>query len=283
MNQTQSIKQFGNNLLVFLPMLYFAWARCDAHVRILFIISVISFSITDFLYDWVRTKSWRHLPYTGVLAGILFCFTLTQEAVYDFPVVAACIWVGVRYILSSDEIFIPVFFTRMIFQIGLPELFFREQYLPSDRFYYGLRLPLIKVIFGNAGGFIGELCTLSILIGFGFLVVNRSIDWVMSLSVMAGGFILFLFNGNGWPDFNHALTGVCIGSFCFLALIGVSTFQTMNEQWTLTVRIFTGIILGQMLAYGMEVHITSYGMFLLVWFLFKAGTNLVNKWENALS
>lgn len=276
MNQTQSIKQFGNNLLVFLPMLYFAWVRCTLHVRLLLVISLAAFAVADYLYEWGRTKNWRCIPYTGILAGILFALTLPQEMTYDFPVLAAAIWVGIRYILSCDEVFLSVLFTRTLLQMGIPEAFYSSKFLPTDRFYYHMKLSIPQLLLGNAGGYIGELCTLSILIGFGFLVLNKKIDWAVSAAALVGGFVLFLFTGNGLFDVNNALTGISIGSFCFLVFICMSVFQTTIGPWPVWLRLLFGLLAGGGFAWGMTQNLLSYGVFLLCWVVVNTTLFIVN-------
>ena len=79
------------------------------------------------------------------------------------------------------------------------------------------QLDLLKnLLFGNAGGCIGETCAVALLIGAAYLLIRRVITWHIPVSFLATVFIFAFFKG-GVPPVFHVLSGGAILGACFMA------------------------------------------------------------------
>ena len=79
------------------------------------------------------------------------------------------------------------------------------------------QLDVLKnLLFGNAGGCIGETCAVALLIGAAYLLVRRVITWHIPVSFLATVFIFAFFKG-GVPPVFHVLSGGAILGACFMA------------------------------------------------------------------
>ena len=79
------------------------------------------------------------------------------------------------------------------------------------------QLDVLKnLLFGNAGGCIGETCAIALLIGAAYLLIRRVITWHIPVSFLATVFIFAFFKG-GVPPVFHVLSGGAILGACFMA------------------------------------------------------------------
>ena len=79
------------------------------------------------------------------------------------------------------------------------------------------QLDMLKnLLFGNAGGCIGETCAVALLIGAAYLLIRRVITWHIPVSFLATVFIFAFFKG-GVPPVFHVLSGGAILGACFMA------------------------------------------------------------------
>ena len=79
------------------------------------------------------------------------------------------------------------------------------------------QLDLLKnLLFGNAGGCIGETCAVALLIGAVYLLIRRVITWHIPVSFLATVFVFAFFKG-GVPPLFHVLSGGAVLGACFMA------------------------------------------------------------------
>ena len=79
------------------------------------------------------------------------------------------------------------------------------------------QLDMVKnLLFGNAGGCIGETCAVALLIGAAYLLIRKVITWHIPVSFLATVFLFAFFKG-GVPPVFHVLSGGAILGACFMA------------------------------------------------------------------
>ncbi len=79
------------------------------------------------------------------------------------------------------------------------------------------QLDVLKnLLFGNAGGCIGETCAVALLIGAAYLLIRRVITWHIPVSFLLTVFVFAFFKG-GVPPLFHVLSGGAVLGACFMA------------------------------------------------------------------
>ena len=79
------------------------------------------------------------------------------------------------------------------------------------------QLDVLKnLLFGNAGGCIGETCAVALLVGAAYLLIRKVITWHIPVSFLATVFVFALIKG-GVPPVFHVLSGGAVLGACFMA------------------------------------------------------------------
>lgn len=92
------------------------------------------------------------------------------------------------------------------------------------------QLDMLKnLLFGNAGGCIGETCAVALLIGAAYLLVRRVITWHIPVSFLVTVFVFAFFKG-GVPPLFHVLSGGAILGACFMATDYVTSPTTAKGK-----------------------------------------------------
>jgi len=219
-------------------------------LRAVELIAVCSLSsvIAEYLFLKIRGRSISREP-SALLTGILLALTLPPT----FPLWAAALGAIFAIIIGKQifgglgyNIFNPALVGRAFLVATFPVLMTSwVKPFTLDAVTTATPLGLLKfqsqstsllpLFLGNVSGSLGETSSLALLIGAGYLMIKRYIDWRISLSylftVALLSTIFYLINPlYGTPLFHLVAGGLMIGAL-FMATDPVTTPLAKQSRW----------------------------------------------------
>lgn len=266
-------KRFHEGQLVLLgallPMLYFSVYKFGWKAAELMLVSAAAFYAAWWFAGYLRERlglyERNRYDLRGLAAGAICFITLSSESNWYVPVISAVLFGGIVLITGMEKVFAPVLFVRFLLAGSMTNYFFTEGFLPAERIRYGLSVSRSGLLWGFAGGYMGEVCAVAILVGAVFLFVNNKGLPVLSFAALAGGFLVFLLISS--YDVSTACNQVLTGNFLFVAGIAASEWsrgetEDIKRRLPLRIQIPAGIVLGALIAVSRAVGLTKTGAYL---------------------
>jgi len=225
---------------------------------IIIILSIISAVLTEFIIQKLTGKKITIKDGSAVLTGLLLALILSPLVPWWIAVIGGIFAIAIGKMIFGGlghNIFNPALVGRAFLVASWPALMTR--WLLVDGTTGATPLGLLKlegittgymsVLLGNIGGCIGETSALALLIGGGFLLYKKIIDWRIPVAYIGTVAILALIFRQD-PVFHILAGGLLIGAF-FMATDYVTSPITKKGKLifgfgcgflTIILRLFSG-------------------------------------------
>lgn len=266
-------KRFDEEQLIILgallPVLYFSVYKFGWKAAVLMAVSVVSFfaawGIAGYIGERLGLYKGNRYDLRGLAAGAVFFITLSSESKWYVPVIAAVLFAVTILMTGAKSVFASVLFVRCLLAGSMTNYFFTEGFLPAEKMGYGLWVNLKGLLWGFAGGYMGEVCAVAILVGAAFLFVNRRGFPALSLTALAAGFLIFFLMTSF--DILTACNQILNGNFLFVTGIAASDWflektDFRKKVMSLKIQIPVGIALGGLIAVLRTAGLTKTGAYL---------------------
>jgi electron transport complex protein RnfD len=232
--------------------------------------------ITEIIFQRLRGKKITISDGSIVVTGLLLAFILPPSLPWGVALLGAVVSVGLGKQIFGGlglNIFNPALVGRAFLMAAFPTLLTHwvEPYTldavskatPLGLMkFQGIATPLVDLFLGSTSGSLGETSSLAIILGGGYLLIKRHIDWRTPLSIMltvvitAGVFWLLKPTQYPSPLFCLFAGGLMLGAF-FMATDPVASPMTKMGHWVfgigigilvVVIRLFGGLPEGVMYA-----------------------------------
>ncbi len=232
--------------------------------------------ITEIIFQKLRGKKLSISDGSVVITGLLLAFILPPNLPLGVALLGAVVSIGLGKQIFGGlglNIFNPALVGRAFLMAAFPALLTRwvEPYTldaitkatPLGLMKFkGIATPFSDLFLGSTSGSLGETCALAIILGGGYLLIKRYIDWRIPLSIMiavaisAGTFWLIDSAKYPSPLFHLFAGGLMLGAF-FMATDPVASPMTKKGRWifgigigilVVVIRLFGGLPEGVMYA-----------------------------------
>ena len=232
--------------------------------------------ITEIIFQKIRGKKLSISDGSVVITGLLLAFILPPNLPWGAAILGAVVAVGLGKQIFGGlglNIFNPALIGRAFLTAAFPVLLTRYvQPYTLDAIteatplglmkFEGIATPLVKLFLGNTSGSLGETSRLAIILGGGYLLIKRYIDWRIPLAIIIavaiGGGAFWLIQPAQYPSplFHLLAGGLMLGAF-FMATDPVASPMTKKGRWifgigigilVVVIRLFGGLPEGVMYA-----------------------------------
>lgn len=205
------------------------------------VVSVLSCAVSEWVYRMVTRQNNTLSDGSAVVTGVLLAMTLPVSVPYWMVVVGGVFaMVVVKGLVGGlgQNIFNPALAARAFLMLFWPEWLVR--YAPAGTHVdagqlsvdmvssatplHHMQMPalpqesVLDMFLGNMGGSMGEVCTLAILVGGGYLLARRVISWRIPVAYLGSVAVLALVFAKGedpvlWMVYSLLGGGLMLGAF----------------------------------------------------------------------
>lgn len=244
-------------------------------VRVIFV-AVGGCLLTEIIFQKLRRKKVTISDGSAVVTGLLLAFILPPDLPWGVVLLGAVTAIGLGKQIFGGlglNIFNPALIGRAFLMATFPVLLTLAHWLEPYTLeaitqatplglikFKGITTPLGALFLGNTSGSMGETSSLAIILGGGYLLVKKYIDWRIPFSIIAAAAVtaavFYLIDPVEYPTplFHLLAGGLMLGAF-FMATDPVASPVHKKGRWifgisigilVVIIRLFGGLPEGMM-------------------------------------
>ena len=189
---------------------------------VVILLSIVSAVITEFIIQKFTGRKITIKDGSAVLTGLLLALVLSPLVPWWIAVIGSVVAISIGKMIFGGlghNIFNPALVGRAFLVASWPALMTKwlidgtTGATPLGLLKLeGIKTGYSALFFGNIGGTIGETSAIALLIGAGFLLYKKIIDWRIPLSFIGTVFVFSFIFGQD-PIFHILAGGLLIGAF----------------------------------------------------------------------
>lgn len=244
-------------------------------VKLIFV-AVAGCLLTEMIFQLVRRKKVTISDGSAVVTGLLLAFILPPDLSWGVVLLGAVVAISLGKQIFGGlglNIFNPALIGRAFLMATFPVLLTLAHWLDPHTLeaitqatplglakFKGIITPLGPLFWGHTSGSLGETSTLAIILGGGYLLIKKYIDWRIPLSIIAAAAatagVFYLIDPAKYPTplFHLLAGGLMLGAF-FMATDPVGSPVHKKGRWifgisigilVVIIRLFGGLPEGMM-------------------------------------